>query len=73
MALRKRAGIRADSKLEILAAERDLYVARINGNVTLKCGPRYDMGSLVPLKEEGWELAATGKDFAVWEKAAPPQ
>lgn len=68
MALRQRAGIQADSKLEILAAERDMYVARINGNVTLKLGPRFDMGGLVPRKEDGWALAAAGNDFAVWEK-----
>ena len=68
MALRQRAGIRADSKLQILAAERDMYVARVNGNVTLKLGPRYDMGDLLPRKEEGWQIAASGTDFAVWEK-----
>ncbi|KAI7843850.1 hypothetical protein COHA_002401 [Chlorella ohadii] len=68
IAVRQRAGIQADSKLEILAAEKDMYVARINGNVTLKLGPRYDMGNLVPRKEDGWALAAAGNDFAVWEK-----
>ena len=68
VSLRQRAGIQADSKLEILAAEHDMYVARINGNVTVKLGPRYDMGSLVPRKEEGWALVVTGNDFAVWEK-----
>jgi alpha-amylase len=68
VALRQRAGIQADSKLEILAAEHDMYVARINGNVTIKMGPRYDMGNLVPRKEDGWAMAASGKDFAVWEK-----
>jgi len=67
-ALRQRAGIQANSKLEILAAEKDMYVARINGNVTVKLGPRYDMGNLVPRKEDGWAMAASGKDFAVWEK-----
>ena len=68
MHLRQRAGIRADSPLEILAAERDMYVARIGSTVTIKLGPRYDMGNLVPRKEEGWQLAASGKDWAVWEK-----
>ena len=67
MSVRKRAGIRADSKLEILAAERDMYVARCGNTVTLKLGPRFDMPPhLVPSKEEGWELAASGKDWAVW-------
>ena len=26
------------------------------------------IGRLVPRKEDGWELAASGQDFAVWEK-----
>lgn len=71
VSVRKRAGIRADSKLEILAAERDMYVARCNGNVTVKLGPRFDMPAhLVPRREEGWVLASSGQDFAVWLKAA---
>lgn len=73
VALRKRWGIHADSKLEILAAEKDMYVARITGDagpVVLKLGPRYDMGSLMPKKEDGWEKAVKGLDFAVWEKVA---
>jgi len=74
VAVRRRAGLRADSKLEILAAERDMYVARCTGTagtVIVKMGPRYDMPpNLVPRKEDGWELAASGQDFAVWAKAA---
>ena len=66
VALRRRAGIRADSKLEILAAEHDMYVARI-GNVMIKMGPRYDIGDLAPSKEE-WRKVQTGQDYAVWEK-----
>lgn len=66
VALRKRAGVRADSKLEILAAEHDMYVARI-GNVMIKMGPRYDIGDLAPSKEE-WRKVQTGQDYAVWEK-----
>jgi alpha-amylase len=70
VAIRKRAGITASSKLEILAAEHDMYVARINGNVMLKLGPRYDMGGLVPQESQGWKLAASGQDFAVWDQAS---
>lgn len=69
VAIRKRAGLRADSPLEILAAERDMYVARCGGRVTLKLGPRYDMGGLVPKAADGWRMAAKGQDWAVWEKA----
>ena len=38
--------------------------------LAVKLGPRYDMGPHLPKKEEGWTLAASGKDYAVWEKAA---
>lgn len=72
VALRKKAGLRANSKVEILAAEPDMYVARITGTtgaVTLKLGPRYDMGNLVPNKGEGWELAASGHNYAAWAKS----
>ncbi|KAL4441004.1 hypothetical protein ABPG77_010435 [Micractinium sp. CCAP 211/92] len=69
VALRKKAGIRADSQLEILAADHDMYVARCGG-LTVKLGPRFDMPEdLVPSKEEGWEVAASGKDWAVWAKS----
>ncbi len=69
VALRKKAGIRADSQLDILAADHDMYVARCGG-LTVKLGPRFDMPEdLVPSKEEGWEVAASGKDWAVWAKS----
>jgi len=66
--LRRRAGIRADSPVEILAAESDMYVARIAGRVVLKMGPRYSMGDLLPCPEEGWTKGASGKNWAVWTK-----
>ena len=50
VAVRKRAGIRADSKLEILAADKDMYVARCNGSVVIKLGPRF--GEV--FKGHGW-------------------
>eukprot|EP00887_Chlorella_sp_A99_P004194 scaffold23.g4194.t1 len=53
--IRKEAGIRADSKVSILAAEPDLYVARVGERLT---------------KEEGWELAKWGPDYAIWLKKA---
>ena len=68
VALRKRNGLKANSKIKILAAESDLYVAEINGNVRCKMGPRFDLGHLTPNKKEGWVVAMTGKDWAVWEK-----
>ena len=44
------------------------YVARINQNVVLKLGPRYDMGALLPRADQGWRMVASGIDYAVWEK-----
>ncbi|KAL6750310.1 glycoside hydrolase superfamily [Haematococcus lacustris] len=69
-ALRHRQGLHSRSKLQVLCAEADMYVACIDGKVTVKLGPRFDMGALVPSSSQGWKLAVTGKDFAVWEKAA---
>ncbi|WIA40821.1 hypothetical protein OEZ86_004498 [Tetradesmus obliquus] len=70
-AIRRRNGIVADSKVKILAAEADLYVAEVGGSVMLKMGARYDMGSLVPKEADGWKVATWGKDFCVWEKNPP--
>ncbi|GAB4820889.1 hypothetical protein N2152v2_007935 [Parachlorella kessleri] len=67
VALRKRCGITADAKLEILAADKDLYVATINNRVMVKLGPRMDMGAHVPNDKE-WKIVTWGKDFAVWER-----
>jgi alpha-amylase len=68
--LRRRNGIKADSKVEIKAAEPEMYVAVIDGRVTVKLGPKYDMGGLVPRAEDGWAKAVAGPDFAVWERKA---
>ena len=66
--VRRRHGVTADSKLAIQVAEADMYFATIDDKVAVKLGPRYDMGELVPKGEDGWELAVSGKDFAVWER-----
>lgn len=68
VAIRKRAGIKSDSKLKILCAERDMYVASIDDRLVVKLGPRFDMGGLKPNKDDGWAKAASGDDFAVWER-----
>ncbi|GIL81108.1 hypothetical protein Vretimale_12784 [Volvox reticuliferus] len=72
-ALRRRLGVVADSPLRVLTADKDLYVARVDGrsgSVVLKLGPRYDMGSLLPRREDGWTMALSGRDWAVWERPA---
>ncbi|KAF8061950.1 AMY1.2 [Scenedesmus sp. PABB004] len=69
--VRRDAGIVARSKLEILAAKGDMYVARVTGGrgaVVVKLGPRLDMGDLLPPKDQGWVKAASGKDYAVWAR-----
>lgn len=61
----------SDSKIKIFCAESDMYVAEIGEAITLKLGPRYDMGGLVPKESDGWRVATWGKDFCVWERNAP--
>ena len=39
--------------------------------VTLKLGPAMDMGENVPKASDGWALAASGTDYAVWENSKP--
>lgn len=55
--------------MEIVTADHDFYFAKVDGKVAVKLGPRQDMGDLAPKEEEGWKLAASGPDYAVWEKS----
>jgi hypothetical protein len=41
-----------------------MYVAVIDDRVTLKMGPRYDMGCHLPREAQGWKFVASGKDWA---------
>lgn len=70
-AIRRRNGIMSDSKVKIMAAESDMYVAEIGESVVLKLGPRYDMGACLPKECDGWKTATWGKDFCVWERNGP--
>ena len=36
--------------------------------MTVKLGPRCDMGDLLPKEDDGWKFVMSGKDWAVWEK-----
>ncbi|KAF3773583.1 Alpha-amylase [Nymphaea thermarum] len=63
--IREKNAIKPGSTVEILAAEKDMYVARIDGKVITKIGSRYDAGGLIP---SGFRMVAAGKDYAVWEK-----
>ncbi|XP_073143721.1 alpha-amylase [Henckelia pumila] len=64
-AIRARNGIAATSKVEILAADADLYVAKIDDKIISKIGPKYDVGNLIP---PNFQVSASGNDYAVWEK-----
>uniref|UniRef100_A0A0E0LFL9 Alpha-amylase n=1 Tax=Oryza punctata TaxID=4537 RepID=A0A0E0LFL9_ORYPU len=67
VAVRQRNGITATSSLNIMLHDADAYVAEIDGKVLMKIGSRYDVSSLIPA---GFQLAAHGNDYAVWEKIA---
>ena len=71
-AVRRAAGVRANSEVKILVAEADCYVARVVGDeneLTVKLGPRYDLPKdLIPQKGHEWELVAAGNEYAVWAR-----
>ena len=72
---RKAAGVEADSAVEILAAEQDLYLARVapaaeaaargRRGLYVKIGPRFHLPAGVA-PGAGWAVATSGQDFAVW-------
>jgi alpha-amylase len=75
MRARRDARCNADSRLVILRAEQDLYVADVYGGapgaessrrLRVKLGAAMDMGDALPREEDGWALAASGERFAVW-------
>ena len=65
-AVRSRNGIHPGSKLDILAADGDLYVAKIDDKVIVKIGSRYDVGSLIP---SDFHPVAHGNNYCVWERS----
>ncbi|KAL2651929.1 hypothetical protein R1flu_020057 [Riccia fluitans] len=67
ISLRRRNDIVANSKVNIIAAEGDLYLAEIDDHIMVKLGPRYDLGHLTP-NADVYSVAAFGKDYCVWEK-----
>ena len=68
MKIRTRNKIGPASKLRILLAENDAYVAEIDGSVLAKVGPRYDVSKYVDV----FQLTTSGSDFAIWEKRYVP-
>ncbi|KAK1555446.1 hypothetical protein Q3G72_026539 [Acer saccharum] len=65
VAIRNKNGIGPASKVNILAAESDLYMAAIDDKIIMKIGPKMDLGNLLP---SNYQVATSGKDYAVWEK-----
>lgn len=63
-AIRQRNGINMKSSVNILAADADLYVAKIDNKIIMKIGPKTDLGNLIP---SNFHLATSGQDYAVWE------
>ncbi|KAM7493853.1 hypothetical protein LguiB_028462 [Lonicera macranthoides] len=63
--IRARNGISATSKVKIMVANSDLYVAMIDDKVIAKIGPKYDVGNIIP---PNFQIASSGLDYAVWEK-----
>ncbi|KAI9200592.1 hypothetical protein LWI28_010218 [Acer negundo] len=65
VAIRNKNGIGPASKVNILAAESDLYMAAIDDKIIMKIGPKTDLGNLLP---SNYQVATSGIDYAVWEK-----
>ncbi|KAK4348820.1 hypothetical protein RND71_031575 [Anisodus tanguticus] len=65
-AVRKRNGISSTSKVRILAAQSDLYVANIDDKIIVKIGSD-SVGNLVP---SNFQFATSVLDYAVWKKKA---
>jgi alpha-amylase len=65
-AVRKRNGINAGSKLRILVAEGDMYVAVVDERVITKIGPRFNVADVIP---PGFRVVASGDNYCVWEES----
>lgn len=63
--IRARNGISATSKVQIMASDADLYVAKIDDKIIMKIGPKLDLGNLIP---SNFHVSTSGNDYCVWEK-----
>ena len=72
VAVRRAAGVRADSDVTVFVAEDDVYAALVRGAVAtlaVKLGPRYDVPEgLLEGGEGAWEAVASGHEYAVWSR-----
>ncbi|KAK9785022.1 hypothetical protein WJX73_001793 [Symbiochloris irregularis] len=71
IALRKRMGISATSKVEILEARSDVYAAVIDGKLLLKIGPGKwtpkSSGGNAALANKTWLVTMSGYQYTIWE------
>ncbi|XP_047316369.1 alpha-amylase [Impatiens glandulifera] len=68
IAIRNRNGINPNSKVRILAAESDLYMANIDdGKIIMKIGSKLDLGNLLP---PNYHVSISGTDYCVWERSS---
>jgi alpha-amylase len=75
IAMRKRAGVTAVSKVVILNAEPEQYVADVYGTdalVRVRLGPMEKMGKHEPTAVDGWGTVLKGSDFCVWTRSGLP-
>ena len=72
--IRKSAGIGTSSKVEVLRAEKALYVAIVNGNLAVKLGSSWNWKA-----PDDWQMLTAGPNFAIWiapkkhKKEKPPE
>ncbi|CAL5332397.1 unnamed protein product [Camellia sinensis] len=64
-AIRSRNGVGEASKVQIMAADADLYVAMVDDKIIVKIGPQLNLRNLIP---PNFHVVLSGQDYAVWEK-----
>ncbi|XP_054796778.1 alpha-amylase-like [Prosopis cineraria] len=64
--IRTRNEINEKSSVKILAAEAEIYMAEIDEKMIMKIGSKMQPEGVVP---SNFRLAASGQDYAVWEKS----
>ncbi|KAF7134355.1 hypothetical protein RHSIM_Rhsim08G0234000 [Rhododendron simsii] len=66
--LRRNKGISETSKVQILAVDSDLYVAKIDEKIIVKIGPNDVPRNLIPTN---YHVIHSRQEYAVWEKNLP--
>lgn len=66
MRIRACAKVCCESTVVIHRADSDIYVATIDDTLIVKLGPRYDVPDELAYLFDGFDLATSGMDYAVW-------